>query len=148
MAKVITPGTRTSPWPARPARDASPAPTTVDSNGRFSSLYKGFVSALRQDLPQPPALLPGRPEKSGSAPGLRRWLRPFPRQDWVVYLKHPFGGNIWAATPIAWPFQPIGSSHSPMAKLLFDGGIPLTKMNRSCCTHLQYRGTKASPSLR
>ena len=29
------------------------------------------------------------------------WLRPFHRQDWVVYLKHPFGGNIWAATPVA-----------------------------------------------
>ena len=51
---------------------------TVDSNGRFSCQYKGFVAALRQGLPQPPARLPGRPEKSGSAPGLRRLATAIP----------------------------------------------------------------------
>jgi hypothetical protein len=79
---------------------------TVDSNGRFSCQYKGFVAALRQGLPQPPARLPGSPENLAQPQAFAAWLRPFHRQDWVVYLKHPFGGNIWAATPIAYPFQP------------------------------------------
>ena len=82
---------------------------TVDSKGRFSRLYKGFVAALRQaflkrqlcfrgdlkNLAQPQAFAAGYGHSTDKT-----------RQDWVVYLKHPFGGNIWAATPIAWPFQP------------------------------------------
>ena len=79
---------------------------TVDSNGRVSRLYKGFVAALRQAFLNRQLCFRGDLKNLAQPQAFAAWLRPFHRQDWVVYLKHPFGGNIWAATPIAWPFQP------------------------------------------
>src|SRR5438876_2479748 len=68
------------------------------------------------------------------------WLRPLYRQDWVVYLKRPFGGPEYVLQylgryTIAWPSLTIGWSLSPMARSPFVGAIPLTTTNRSCCLY-------------
>ena len=70
------------------------------------------------------------------------WLRPLYRQDWVVYLKPPFGGPeyvlryldaIWVVTRTAWPSPANAWSPLPMAKSPFAGAIPLTATNKNCC---------------
>ena len=60
---------------------------TVDSNGRFSRLYKGFVAALRQAFLNQ-LCFPGDLKNLAQPQAFAGWLRPFHRQDWLVYLKH------------------------------------------------------------
>jgi hypothetical protein len=80
---------------------------TVDSNGRFSCQYIRVRCRSAARPSSTASSASGGDLKNLAQPqAFAAWLRPFHRKDWVVYLKHPFGGNIWAATPIAYPFQP------------------------------------------
>jgi Putative transposase len=56
------------------------------------------------------------------------WLRPLSRQDWVVYLKRPFGGPEYVLQylgryTIAWPSPTIAWSRLPTAKSPFAGVV-------------------------
>ena len=102
-----------------------------------------FVDALEQAFQNGQLRFEGDLKLLAQPKIFAAWLRPLFRQDWVIYLKRPFGGpnmccNIWVATLIAWPFPTTAWSPSLMAKSLFAGVIPLTTTNRSSCL---YRST-------
>ena len=54
---------------------------TVDSNGRVSRLYKGFVAALRQAFLNRQLCFRGDLKNLAQPQAFAAWLRPFHRQD-------------------------------------------------------------------
>ena len=105
----------------------------------LQKVFRGkFVDALKQAFQNGQLRFQGDLKLLAQPKIFAAWLRPLYRQDWVVYLKRPFGGPDYVLQylgryTIAWPSPTIAWSPSPMAKLPFAGVIPLTTTNRSCC---------------
>jgi len=100
-------------------------------------VFRGkFVNALKQAFQDGLLRFEGNLKLLAKPKIFAAWLRPLYRQDWVVYLKPPFGGPEYvlqylgrythrvAISNIAW-------SPSSMARSPFAGAIRLTTINRS-----------------
>src|SRR6267142_761855 len=77
------------------------------------------------------------------------WLRPLYRQDWVVYLKRPFGGPEYVLQYLGrYTHRVVRETRRwlemAMAKSLFAGVILLTTTNRSCCPYRSMNSCAAS----
>ena len=56
-------------------------------------VFRGkFVAGLSPPFQHRQLRFPGRPEPLARPKAFAAWLRPLHRQNWVVYLKRPFGG--------------------------------------------------------
>src|SRR5580658_8898049 len=84
-------------------------------------IFRGkFVDALEQAFQNGQLRFQGDLKLLAQPKIFAAWLRPLFRQDWVVYLKRPFGGpesvlHYLAATLTVWPSPIIALSPSAMA---------------------------------
>ena len=104
----------------------------------LGELFRGkFVNALKEAFQNGQLHFYGDLKLLAQPEIFAAWLRPLHRQDWVVYLKRPFGGPEYVVhylgrTPIVWPSPITAWFRSTMGRSLFAGGTPLTTTSRSC----------------
>src|SRR5271157_6096046 len=105
--------------------------------GVLREIFRGkFVDALEQAFQKGQLNFQGDLKLLAQPKIFAAWLRPLYRQDWVVYLKRPFGGPEYVLQYLGRYTHRVAISNHRL--------VSLTTTNRSCCPYRSMNSCAAS----